>query len=110
MWQEPDIISGKSFKEASSEAGYLYQILLTLPDLKGNDAAEDERMVRVRVQGAGELAGLDNGNLADVTPYTENSRKTWNGQLAVYVRRREAGSIRIECEVLGGRRYEVIVD
>ncbi len=110
LWQEPDIISGKSFKEVSSEAGYLYQILLTLPDLKGNDAAEDERMVRVRVQGAGELAGLDNGNLADVTPYTENSRKTWNGQLAVYVRRREAGSIRIECEVLGGRRYEVIVD
>lgn len=110
LWQEPDIISGRSFKEASSKAGYLYQILLTLPGLEENNAAENERLVQARVQGAGELAGLDNGNLADVTPYTENSRKTWNGQLAVYVRRRGAGSIRIECEVLGGRRYEVIVD
>lgn len=100
LWREPDYISGQSFEEASAKTGYLYQILLTLRDSEGNHVTENERLVKVQVQGAGELAGLDNGNLADVTSFTENRRMTWQGQLAVYVRRCGTGSIRIAVECL----------
>ena len=52
-------------------------------------------MISVQVQGDGRLAGIDNGDLADVTPFSSDSRKTYRGDLAVYVRRTGTGEIRV---------------
>ena len=76
--------------------GYLYQIALTLVDQNGQKVVWDDRKLRVAVSGAGMLAGIENGDLSDVTPYAENMRKTKDGRLMIYVRRIKKGKIRVE--------------
>ena len=58
----------------------------------------------MQVSGAGELAGLENGDLSDVSPYNSPCRDTWQGRLTVYVRRRGKGQIRafIRAKLAGG--------
>ena len=95
LWQEKDLISGANWEDAAGQTGYLYQILVRLVDGNGNKVVRDDQEVKAQVQGSGQLAGIDNGNLADVTPFSEESRKTFHGDLAVYVRRMSKGPIRV---------------
>lgn len=103
LWQEKDPLSESEWKERSAQAGYLYQILVTLVDEQGEKTVWDDREIKVQVQGAGELAGMDNGNLADVTPFSSCSRETFAGKMAVYVRRTGSGSINVSLELGEGR-------
>ena len=124
VWEEDDLLTGESFKEASSKIGYLYQIHVTAKDSDGNilrsavsgkdffmdrdmTKADPEKYrepefmksfpeVEVEVEGAGELAGIDSGNLADSTSFTEKKRRVWNGETIVFVRRTKTGSVNIK--------------
>lgn len=89
---------------SSQKAGYLYQILMELEDQDGHRAGADDRRIEIQVTGAGEIAGLENGDLSDVSPYNSPFRNTWQGRLTGYVRRRRAGKIRvfIRAELAGG--------
>lgn len=95
IWQENDILTGQSWEDSSVKTGYLYQLLVKLVDKEGRKVIFDDREVKVQVSGEGQLAGIDNGNLADVTPFCSDSRDTYRGELAVYVRRTGTGDIRI---------------
>ncbi|HBA46817.1 MAG TPA: hypothetical protein DCZ91_03260 [Lachnospiraceae bacterium] len=96
VWRQPDALTGRSWEEASAEPGYLYQLEISLLDEAGNFVRWQERQLAVTTEGAGELAGLENGNLADVTSYSGNVRSTFRGRLLVFVRRMSAGEIRVE--------------
>ncbi len=111
LWQEGDLLTGSGWEERSAEAGYLYQILVTLEDAQGERTVWDDREIRVQVQGAAQLAGMDNGNLADVTPFSSEIRKTAEGKMAVYVRRTGPGSIQVFLEMTGskGPSYGTVV-
>lgn len=106
LWREKDAVTGEDWECTSKRTGYLYQILITLKDEEDHAVVWDDREICVQVQGAGELAGLDNGNLADVTPFAANTRKTYGGKLAVYVRRTGPGRVK----VLVGGTYEMEMD
>ena len=54
-----------------------------------------EKDILVQVTGAGELAGIDNGDLSDLTPYTANYRKTVDGKLVIYIKRMATGKINV---------------
>lgn len=95
IWKERDMLSGMDWEEASGQTGYLYQILVHLVDQNGRKVEDDDREVKIQVQGWGELAGIDNGNLGDVTPFSSDYRNTFRGDLAVYVRRTGKGPIRV---------------
>lgn len=95
VWKERDILTDVSWEESARQTGYLYQILVHLTDRDGQKVTLDDREVRVQVQGDGQLAGIDNGDLADVTPFGSESRKTYRGDLAVYVRRTGAEDISV---------------
>ena len=82
--------------QETQKNGYLYQIALTLVDQNGQKVVWDDKKLRVAVSGAGMLAGIENGDLSDVTPYAENARKTKDGRLMIYVRRIKKGKIRVE--------------
>lgn len=96
VWRQPDLLTGKSWEEASGEEGYLYQLEIRLLDGQGNPVEWQERILTVEVTGAGELAGLESGNLADVTPYSAQSRSTFHGRLLAFVRRRVRGAIQVK--------------
>ena len=59
----------------------------------------DDKEVKVQVLGDGCLAGIDNGDLADVTPFSSDCRKTYKGDLAVYVRRTGTGDVRVSLRI-----------
>lgn len=93
LWQQPDALTGQSWERASAEPGYLYQLEIRLRDAKGMPVSWQERVLSVEVSGAGTLAGLESGNLADVTAYTESRRATFRGRLLAFVRRQAPGEI-----------------
>ncbi len=109
VWKEKDILTDMSWEESAQRTGYLYQILVHLKDRNGQKVTLDDREVKVQVQGDGRLAGIDNGNLADVTPFGSESRRTYQGDLAVYVRRTGEGDVSIFLKLMldGGRKETV---
>ncbi len=107
LYKEDDFLTGKSWQEVSREVGYIYQVIVELQDDKGQWVVWDDRMVSVQVHGAGEFAGMDNGNLADVTPFSVQQRKTFNGKLVVYIRRVEKGNINIFIQDTNAQSHEI---
>ena len=85
IWRGGDALTGRSWEEVSQEPGYIYQIELCLQDAQGNPSNWQEKILTVEVDGDGILAGLESGNLADVSPYGENRRATFRGRLVAYV-------------------------
>ena len=77
------------------------QIEITLADRDGNAVVHKDLPVRVSVSGAGVLLGLENGNLADNTPYSEPVRTTLQGRLIAYVRRTKEGSVSVSVQADG---------
>ncbi|GAA5202784.1 glycoside hydrolase family 2 TIM barrel-domain containing protein [Microbacterium jejuense] len=78
--------------------GDVVQIECTLRDAAGG-VARDDRMVEVEVEG-GVLLGIENGDLADNTPYASAARRTLDGRLIVFVRSAGATSVRLRGEGL----------
>ena len=107
VWRERDILTGASWEESSAATGYLYQILVRLIDKSGDKVTLDDRKIKVQIQGNGQLAGMDSGDLSDVTPFSSDSRKTYKGDMAVYVRRTGREDIRVFLKLyLDGRNVE----
>jgi len=106
LWREADALTGASFAEASKEIGYLYQVLVELKDEDGNRVVTRDEEIRIQVLGDGEFLGMDNGDLADVTPFTSDRRKTHRGRLVAYVRRCGTGETCIQ--VLGADQKIVL--
>lgn len=109
LWREPDLLTQKGWEQAGQETGYLYQISLLLTDAEGRPAAWDDRNVTVSVSGAGELAGLESGDLSDVTSYACDCRKTCQGRLWAYIRRKEPGTVTVavNADMAGGVVHEI---
>ncbi|PCD03653.1 hypothetical protein COC42_04665 [Sphingomonas spermidinifaciens] len=65
-------------------------------------AQSGDRTVRVRVEGAGELAGIGNGNPIDVASLQSGTRRTFHGRVVAAIRvGATAGPIAIDVEVEG---------
>lgn len=111
LWKGADVLTQRKWEEAGQETGYLYQLSLLLTDAQGQPAAWDDRRISVSVSGAGELAGLESGDVSDVTSYESGCRKTYQGRLTVYVRRRRAGKITVvmNADMAGGVVHEISV-
>jgi len=99
LWKDRDALTGQSWEDCSRRPGYLYQILVKLSDENGKKVISDDKEVKVQVLGDGCLAGIDNGDLADVTPFSSDCRKTYKGDLAVYVRRTGTGDVRVSLRI-----------
>ena len=77
------------------------QIEVSLTDENRVLAAEDLEITAEVIGGT--LLGLENGDLADLTPYCEAHRKTHNGRLIVYVKPKEDVKVCISCPALDKR-------
>ena len=105
LWK-PEMCLDMNFKdefiENHKEIGYLFQVIVKVPE------GMEEKDIMVQVTGAGELAGIDNGDLSDLTPYTANYRKTLNGELVVYIRRLATGKINVVVREVNGEKSSII--
>ncbi len=95
--------------EGNEPIGYLYQIELALTDEAGRPVVWDSHEVKVCVSGAGCLKGIENGDLADNTPYSNSSRRTYDGKLLIYVLRTGHGEITVNMYAEGIRHGETTI-
>jgi beta-galactosidase len=82
----------------------LAYVTVELADANGTPvyAQDGDRNVRVTVRGAGELAGLGNGNPLDASSLQSGRRKTFHGRAVAVVRAgTEAGPIIVDVEADG---------
>jgi hypothetical protein len=66
------------------EDSSLHQIEVTMLDRNGHRVYGDSTMLEVNVENA-TLLGIENGDLSDVTEYSQNRRRCYKGQVIVYV-------------------------
>jgi|LSQX01.3.fsa_nt_gb hypothetical protein len=76
----------------------ILQIELYVKDEMGRRVPSDSSRITVTVEGDGELVGLDNGDLMDLTEYSANYRSAYEGRLMIYVRRTGSEAIYIRAE------------
>ena len=109
LWQERDAISGGSYGEVSSKAGYLCQLTVRLMDARGHIVRDADEELSVAVEGAGVLAGLDSGDLSDTTAFYAATRRTYRGELVIYVRRTAPGPVGVSITAASGKacRYDI---
>ncbi len=82
IWQAPTEAAHRA-TAAGLPVGQVVQVEITLRDAAGEIAAPD-LVITAEVEG-GRLLGLENGDLADNTPYASNARSTLDGRLIVFV-------------------------
>lgn len=63
----------------------LHQIEVTVCDHNGNRVVNDFSLLSVQIEENGKLISLENGDLADITPYTASYRRVYEGRLLIYV-------------------------
>lgn len=66
--------------------GDLAYVTVSVKDRDGNIVPDAKNNVKFTVEGAGELAGIDNGSSPDHQSYRDNNRNAWAGQLVGIVR------------------------
>lgn len=103
MWQAP-ANALRSCADAGLVADSVVQIECLLRDAHGAVAA-GERVVTAEVTG-GELLGLENGDLADNTPYSSRGRRTYDGRVIIFVRPNGPTTVRLSAPGLPDVRVE----
>jgi beta-galactosidase len=86
-------------------------VTVRIEDKEGIFCPLASNLVRFKVDGAGRIAAVDNGNAATVEPFQADSRKAFNGLAMLIVRsnRGEAGRIRIAATSDGLRVAETSI-
>ena len=70
-------------------------VTVRIEDAKGNLCPSADNLVQFAVNGAGEIAGVDNGNAATIEPFQADHRKAFSGMALLIVRSRAGQSGRI---------------
>jgi beta-galactosidase len=89
----------------------LSYVTVRVEDKDGNLCPLAGNLVRFKVEGAGRIAAVDNGNAATVEPFQADYRKAFSGLCLLIVRsqRGQPGSIRIAATSEGLRSAETVV-
>jgi beta-galactosidase len=68
-------------------------------------------MIKISLEGPGEILGIENGDVCDLEPYSSRKRKACNGKLLAYVRAKTAvGRIIIRADASGLEPAAVTID
>ena len=105
VYDRPDAITGESFEEASSKAGYIYQIIATLKDKEDRDVVFKDEEISVKASDNAQILGLDGGDLADNTDMRSAVRKTYRGRSVIFVRRDDDGQIGLDITIKGQKKH-----
>jgi len=89
-------------KELLANGEMLFQIEVTVCNNELVRCEKDTTQLFVTIDGEATLVGLENGDLSDVTSYTESFRNAYHGQLLIYGRTTVTpGDIKVTVKGLG---------
>ena len=83
-------------------------VFIDIIDSRGNLFPYADDYITVKVEGAGKLKGVDNGDPLDLTPYSSSSKKTFRGKLVVFIEAQDFGNISINIKTKNG--YEKTIE
>ncbi|MBN1444617.1 MAG: DUF4982 domain-containing protein [Candidatus Omnitrophica bacterium] len=80
-------------------------------DSKGTLCPGADNLVRFKINGPAEIAGLDNGNPASTEPFHADYRKAFNGSCVLYLRslKGKKGRILVTAESAGLKKAEAVL-
>ncbi|MFV0521748.1 MAG: sugar-binding domain-containing protein [Mangrovibacterium sp.] len=74
----------------------LSYITIELFDKNGTHQPNADNLLQFKLEGEGEIVGVDNANMQDLMPYKGTERKAWKGRALVIVKStQKAGSIKL---------------
>jgi beta-galactosidase len=80
----------------------LSYLTVRVEDKDGNLCPEADNLIHFDVSGAGEIAGVDNGNAATTEPFHADHRKAFNGMALLILRsHNEPGKIHVDASGVG---------
>lgn len=82
-------------KEELAEKGSVAHITVNVVDENGVIVKLADNDITCRVQGSARLLGLEGSNNTDMTDYTDNHQRVYNGRLLAYVRSNGTGEARV---------------
>lgn len=109
---EPDVLRLTPDRERLSATGEdLCYILVEALDEKGTLCPLADNLVRFKVDGPAEIAGVGNGNPLSLEPFQANYRKLFFGKAMLIVRAKEGrgGTIRVSAESDSLRPANIVV-
>ncbi|MCK0473262.1 glycoside hydrolase family 2 TIM barrel-domain containing protein [Halalkalibacter sp. APA_J-10(15)] len=83
-------------------------IEVVLTDQEGRMVINDQERIEVSTEGAIDILGIENGDLSDLTPYSESKRNFHQGYALIYVRSKtEGGEATIHIRNTGAKDTKV---
>jgi len=103
------LLADRAVLEANGES--MAHVEIEVVDVEGRRVYLADHPIRVSVEGPGEILALENGDAADLEPYSSRTRKALHGRLLAFVRStREAGRIVVKAEADGLAAGEVVIE
>ncbi|MDL2208198.1 DUF4982 domain-containing protein [Parabacteroides sp. OttesenSCG-928-O15] len=93
--EQPYALTVQTVLKSECENG-VAQVILQVVDEKGIPVVLSDNEVTCRVEGPAKLLGLEAGNNSDMTDYTDNAHRVYQGRLLAYIQPTgEAGTIKV---------------
>lgn len=73
----------------------LAQIVVQVVDEDGIPVVLADNQITCRISGPARLYGLEASNNSDMTDYTDNRHRAFNGQILAYIRAHDAGEVKV---------------
>jgi hypothetical protein len=97
--------------ELAADGQDIAHVEIRIADAAGQPVYGADSLIRLSVEGPGEILGLENGDPADLEPYSSRQRKIFRGKLLAYIRAgTEAGRITVRAEAPGLEPAVVNID
>lgn len=72
--------------ELKADGEDIAHVEIQLTDGDGRFVYASDNLIELSLEGPGEIIGMENGDIGDLTPYSSRSRKAFNGKLLAYIR------------------------
>lgn len=98
-------------KEITSDGDDMAFICVSIVDEQNNLCPRADNLIRFKIHGPAEIAGLDNGNPASTEPFQADCRKAFNGKCLLYLRslKDSPGSVTIQADSDGLKKNEITI-
>ncbi len=84
-------------EENKVKSGEVAQVIIQVVDEKGIPVMLSDDEVTCRIDGGGQLLGLEASNNSDMTDYTDNQQRVFHGRMIAYVKAgKEKGALKVK--------------
>lgn len=98
-------------KQLKADGQDLSFVKVEVTDNEGNVQPTAAYDLKLEVSGQGSIAGVDNANLRDESPYTSHQRKTWQGKALVVLKsNKNKGKIKLTVSALGLESSSLVIN